>query len=356
MKKIYYLIPIILFSFGLSANPILPPEIHVNEFRIFASNNWNLQLFLCNAAPNWVDSLKIQSLSGSSVSYNGSWNVISLGDENYLLDFTSSDLTPPILFNPSGDVITVTMFPSFFPEPIQTIIRYGNVSAPDLFAPRADQSIALEKVSSYLFGWIWDLHVYSLDNTPSSGPPSVYDTAGTCGVIHGKIYDKHNLPVANTTFFIDFAFQTDAGGNYSTSAFSRINSLDSIYYQGSYIRYAYIENLSYSLTPDSVITRDIHLTDTLYTGISQKQAKTAALTIFPNPVKDKIVCSWSLDLSASSSVQLVLTDLLGRVVQKEDLKGNIGVKTIEVGLPSGTYLASLVSGNKIISTTRFMKN
>ena len=93
--------------------------------------------------------------------------------------------------------------------------------------------------------------------------------------LRGIVYDMNGLPVPDQKFNLDYPFTTNEVGYYSTSLFSRIMIRDTICYEkwpGNFIAVA-MTLISYFSFPGQVITRDIHLTDSLLTGISPKPQK-----------------------------------------------------------------------------------
>jgi hypothetical protein len=112
------------------------------------------------------------------------------------------------------------------------------------------------------------------------------------------------------------------------------------------------------MVPDSVITRDLHLLDTLLTGITPRPKKTGSLfNVFPNPVTDVITISYATDLTVNSGdLHINIYDMNGKKVLKKALKNHLGVIRIPIGLMTGLYIATLTEEGKIIGATRFIVN
>ncbi len=195
---------------------------------------------------------------------------------------------------------------------------------------------------------------YVKDNSPTIG--FINDTIGICGTIWGTIYSAYSTPVSQRMFKINYPFETNSVGEYSTRVFSKPSYL---YYLSYYInpyttQYALITPISYTMEPDSVIERDIYLLDTLITGL-KNPAFSIPLKVYPNPlaVNSKLIIE--IDLPVLTSVfWIILTSQDGKLLHKEKAEA---VKTL-LNMPavSGVYLLTVIFDNRTISSTKVVVN
>jgi len=346
--KIFILFGIATFmAMGLYSNPNPPPEVHINEFRfINLSYNWQIELIFIYSDISSFDSITVQSLSGvARVTH------FYFGYEYYFPDW---DLAHPVIINPNGDVITVTAYHPIFGG-ISCSIAFGNVSDPYLTAPLIGQSIERFEPKNFIYPY---REFFSIANDPTVGYPN--DTTGTSGTMQGTIYDLYGQPVPNQAFYMDRPFTTDATGHYSTRIFSRICSWDTICYEKwpGHFSPVKITPVSYTMVPDSLIVRDIHLLTALLVGVPPEPKKTgSALSIFPNPVTNAIMVSYNTELSATTGdMHIDIYDILGKKILTKDLENRLGVVSIPADLMNGMYIAILTGDGKIIGSTRFIVN
>ena len=347
MKKLFLFGILTFAAMGLYSNPNPPPEVHINEFRfINLSYNWQIELIFAYSDAYSYDSITVRSLTG--VSRVASF---SYGSEYYFPDW---DLANPISINPMGDIITVTAYHPVYGA-ITCSVAFGNVSDPYLTAPLIGQSIERFEPTNFIFPYT---EIFSLSNHPTIGLPN--DTTGTFGTMHGTIFDVNGNPVADQQFYVDHPFTTNSVGQYSTRIYSRIFSWDTISYEkwSGHFSPVQIAPISYTMIPDSGITRDIHLLSELLTGIPPGPKKAGqALTIFPNPVMHMITVSYGAGLSAAAGdLHIDIYDMNGKKMVTSTLENQLGVVNIPVNLLNGMYIAVLSGQEKNIGSARFIVN
>ena len=342
MKKVIVLIMFILaVSFKMQANPGPDPEINIYEFYFEPTGGWVLKLYFRYCTAYTFDSLSVQSNSGIQkiMSWTGSATLITV---------KSSDLSGILNINPDGDIVTINgyLWMSFTAS-----LRFGNVPDANVFAPLSGQSVSWHE---HYWSWMYypSTFNYSLDNTPNS--TNMNDTTGTCGTLHGTIFGPDLNPVRNKYFWIDFGFWTDFNGRYSTRIYSCINSLNKIY--SDYFPHEVpIAPMQYGMIPDSSIYRDINLLDTVYLPVQPRSELREPLRLYPNPVKESLTVSWSLDISdPSGRLELEILDLLGRPVVIKTLNSCLGVSVIPLNLPDGNYFAILKNDGSELSSKHFL--
>ena len=91
-----------------------------------------------------------------------------------------------------------------------------------------------------------------------------------------------------------------------------------------------------------------HLTDTTNgygLGVHEEKAS-RYIKVYPNPANDYAVFKYTLP-AGTTSAQLQLRDLFGRLVKEEKIEGKEGQKLVNTAsLPAGTYFYTLLAGNK----------
>jgi hypothetical protein len=350
MKK-FILFGIVAFlSSGLFANPNPDPEIHINEFMFTGSNSWKIEIAFEYSDFTYFDSITIQVNSGLVRVFG-----LHPGEFYY---FTDQDLSMPLTINPNGDRIILRGYYYGLGIPSMSELAFGNVENPDVLAPLSGQSIERFAHTNCYYPY-HSLDVFTLCKYPTMGLPN--DTTGCMGTLQGTMFDMDGgIITYSTVINMDYGFSSDAQGHLSTRIFSRIYSWDTLCYHEAAWQYlpGQITPISYTMIPDSVITRDIHFLEPLLVGIKPQPKKTAsALNIFPNPVKDAITVSYTSELTAESgNLDFVVYDMNGKQVLKNSFENSLGVVTIPIDLTNGIYIANLSRDGKTIGTARFVVN
>ena len=354
MKK-FILFGIVAFlSSGLFANPNPDPEIHINEFMFTGQGHWTIEIAFLYGDFTYFDSITLQVNSGLTKLI-----VFHPGEFFY---FTDQDLSTPLTINPAGDRIILRgysqhIYPMFNPSTCS--LAYGNVSNPDVISPSSGQSIERFTHKICYYPYSPELDVFTICKFPTMGLAN--DTTGCMGTIQGTMYDCVGGVITNSRAVnMDYGFSPDAQGHFSARIFSRIYSWDTLcYYEvGSLYLPGQITPISYMMVPDSTITRDVHFLQPLLDRIKpQPKTISSVLNIFPNPVKDAITVSYTSELTADQgNLDLVVYDMNGKQVLKNNLEASLGVVTIPVDLTNGIYVANLSRDGKIIGTARFVVN
>ncbi|MBL7915502.1 MAG: T9SS type A sorting domain-containing protein [Bacteroidia bacterium] len=97
------------------------------------------------------------------------------------------------------------------------------------------------------------------------------------------------------------------------------------------------------------------LYQTIYTGINNEyELIEKSFTIFPNPAADKITLSCIIP-SNLTEVNLLITDLTGRVISSNQIQGNPRELEIDISyLNNGSYLVSLEHNGNILASRKLM--
>jgi hypothetical protein len=277
---------------------------------------------------------------------------------NQLFYFTNQDLSQPVTINPIGDSIRITAY-GYWTGNNSSGFSFGNVQNPDVVPPGSGQSVARFVSTNCLYYNDYPpLNIFTISDYPTMGLEN--DTTGTFGTVVGVVYDKAGQPVADQKFYMDRPFTTDAAGHYSTRIYSRIITWNSICYERwpNYFTSVQVSPVSYTMIPDSVISRDINLLDTLLVGIApQPQKQESGLNVFPNPVANLITVSYTTDLTNNpGNLSIDIYDMGGEKMLEKKLENRLGVVSIPVDLANGMYFAVLTEGGKTIRSTRFIVN
>lgn len=97
------------------------------------------------------------------------------------------------------------------------------------------------------------------------------------------------------------------------------------------------------------------LYQTIYTGINNEyELIEKSFTIFPNPAAEKITLSCIIP-SNLTEVNLLITDLTGRVISSNQIQGNPREMEIDISyLSNGSYLVSLEHNGNILASRKLM--
>jgi len=338
MKKIYILFLFSIIVLSIYANPIALPTIEISELYFDESDNWKLEIgyFEVNQIGFPIDSIFLFSTTDSIklLSYEF---IASTG----VMVITADSLDSDFIIKRYADTIKVVSY--IMEEPFEDILIFGNISGSFINFPRQGQSI-----NKY---WMF----YTKDNSPTIGFTN--DTLGMCGTIKGIIYDKYSGLVQNKTFRLDYFFETSENGEYSARVYSKPSTLSRIDYKSGKFSTQFVSmtEISYIMEPDSVIELDIHLLDTLTTGINDLTFGNIPIKIYPNPVSINEKININIDLPIiTSDIWLEIVDLNGKMVRKEKI--NQKLSSISTPAKSGFYLVSIWLDSQLISTKRIIVN
>jgi hypothetical protein len=223
-----------------------------------------------------------------------------------------------------------------------------------------------------------DRQYYYKDNSPTIGFYNDYymcffeddieiDTlSGIFGTLGGVVYDNHNAPVRNANFKLYtfhgyeessyfyrelYSFSTNGNGQYSIPVLSHKVTLDYLCYNESTL--VPIENVSYSMEPDSSITRDIHVNSDFAVNIGHTFSENSPVTISPNPVSTGENIRITLDLpTLTSNVWLEFIDPSGKSISNTRLQQ--ADNTVEAPSKSGLYVARIVLDGRVITTGKIL--
>ena len=346
MKKNLLTIFALLSISFLSANPIVTPGVALSELKFNDNGKWIMELQYFYTSSNIpIDSIWIKSSSGIA-----KLKQFQIVGESGILLVENDSLNSSLNINPTCDSIQI-IYSFYGHQQINDPVTYGYANGM-MRSPRVGQSIAATRVSYN--------SSYSLDKSPTIG--AINDTIGMCGTINGHIYDKNNQLLTRTDVrFSGLArdFSSNSDGTYSARLFSSNNHINLLW---NYILpYAgqrqgiYITPIDVSIEPDTVITVDIHLLNSVVDGIDEiKMNEQSLIRIFPNPIKS-LSFNYEIVIPVKSSNSYIqVTDITGKSILQFPITENTGKINLPQQTVNGTYAVCLYVNNKNYSTSKMI--
>jgi hypothetical protein len=356
MKEILLTLVACLSIFISMANPIYRPDVSLYKFSLDENQNWKLIL----RASHLIDSLKISnSTERSSFS-----NVSNIFNTEYNLSRDS--LHPFLNINPEGDSVTIISYLSFKNSPSDSIVEtfiFGNYPNATLPIPSKDQYIG--RICESIMGTNYH---------------TVFNSTGKfTGTLYGKIYNKNSQLLTNGSFKIDpipialfcleggyniLGFDLNSDGTYSASLHSSIYNQNNIVScsrdeRTNCILYSErdtlsIENIKFSILPDSTVELDIHLLDD-YVGIGNIQINSPdILKIFPNPASsNEIQYEMSVPVR-STNCFIQLYNATGQIIWHQNITDNRGSLTLPTYISNGTIILQLWMNGKAYQSKKLI--
>ncbi len=347
IKKIIFLL---FFVAGLSANPVIDRDICINEFTILNDSTWVLEVQFFTIE-GYLDTSEYHSMTiGSSYGECLVKPELLRDSLKYLL-LTPDSLISPLKINASGDSICLRSYDAHGKRIYESILRFGNGVHFRVPKPKPGQSIRL------VHEMFRD--VYCLDNSPTLGFEN--DTTDIWAQVRGRVWDKNGNPVSNTEFYsYDHYFTSDDQGFFQVRLFAYNYILNHVLVRsgGCCFRAFLIDTLFFRLTPDTIVTTDIHLTT--YTGLenfTENVPKTIVLYNYPNPFNPGT--NFIVELPASknfTNAKIQIYNIQGRLLRTlllQSLKETVywdGKDALGQTQPSGKYFYRLILDGKAVRT------
>lgn len=362
MKKLLFIIlalTCVTISKAVLISP--PPTIELTEFGFESNGNWIIELEYNNIWNNNnympIDSIFISTSAGSSKLRNLRFEDV-FGKIIVRVDSLLSNLN----ISPEGDSIQIEYYYSFAYETKKNLaeaVVFGNYRNATLKAPKMGESIASYSVFTEEYTYnnqeIYK-NIFSIDKLPNFGIEN--DSIGMCGTLKGKIYDKNNQLLTNSTlqFYTKEGIKItySADGSYSARVFSNEIRLSQIFSKEKYNHSTIdIVPIDLDFKPDIVVTKDIHID--LITGIDEvnRNAETL-LKVFPNPIKD---LSFNYEISIpvkSSSSYIELINIVGQKIAQFPILEATGKINLPANTINGMYTLRLMVNNKNYAFTKII--
>jgi hypothetical protein len=295
------------------------------------------------------DSIWIKSTSGTSIlrrfDITGSEGIIIVRNDSLLTNLTINSVADSI------QIFYAIRSMELSNEPL--IYGYPNAS---IKSPENGQSIARPYTYSNL---------YCLDKSPTIGEKN--DTVGMCGTLKGKIFDKDNKLItgmpANTfemvikKYISDIPIIVSPDGSYYSDFYAFKATINELYYrygnnQGEFIN---ISSIDINMQPDSVITIDIHILDSLKSGVNEIYDNLESIIkLFPNPVSG-IKLNYEIAIPVKSSNCIIkLVNMEGKQLDQFEITENQGELNLPSSVKNGMYSFLLYVNNRYSSTSRIL--
>lgn len=339
MKKIYILFFLLTVGLIIKANPIALPTIEISELYFDEAGNWKLELGYYEVNQNGftIDSIFLFSSTDTiklpTYEFLGSTGVMVI---------TADSLDSEFQINRIADTIRVISYT--MEEPFEDILIFGNIAGSSINYPRQGQSICKYRDN------------FVKDKSPTIG--FLNDTTGIMGTLKGVVYSKYSEAVENQLFYFkDCYLETFANGEYSTRVYSKPSVLNYLTYEtqiDNWLKVS-IAEISYTMEPDSVVELNIHLLDTLTTGINDLRNSNTLISVYPNPISKNGELNINIDLPIiTSDIYIEIIDLNGKMIKKKKISKNSS--SIIAPDKSGLYIVRTLLDSEIISTNRIIVN
>lgn len=326
------------------ANPVYIPDAYVSELIFDEEGAWTIELFYTRPAVDTIigplDSICL--ISGSDTAWlshelmTEPWGYVVLKQEQ---------LRTPLNINRKGDTVTVAygdwLTNSYLLD--YTTLIFGNCPGAMISAPQLGQSLCY-----YYMGYVKDA-------SPTLGFQN--DFQGIYGTLQGVIYDKNHRPVPGLTFSLDrwdTFFPSNEQGEYTVQVLAKRHSyVDMVVFVANDPTFRDIEILSFEIEPDSLLTMNIYLKDSLVGGISRPVVPDLPFSVLPNPASVNGMATVLIDLPMTASAMvLTLVDGEGkqlwskRIISKEVL--------FEVPEREGFYLLTVSMDGVRLATSKLL--
>jgi hypothetical protein len=343
MKKAIVCLVLALASInGLYANPIALPQAGISQLKFDGNNRWSLAIYFESSSyqKSLYDSICVSTSSGLS-----KIRLDNVSNGTSILVVTSDSLASPLSVNRTGDIIKLYSYITMVRDwhPLEDSLPFGNYPGSTIDSLPTGYSII------HLF-----LFLYSKDTTQAIVSP--FDTAGTCGILRGHIYDKNNNPILNGYFRLDNPIILNNDGTYSTNVYSRKAIFNWMNGSQASIR---IDTLEININPGCVYNQDIHLLDSIVTSVaknSQPSDHSVNIMNYPNPFNP----STNIIVTVPSSMkysrkQIDIYNTLGQKINSLQVPNQMvvqwnGKESTGKSAASGIYYYRLIVDGKIMKS------
>ena len=338
MKKIIILLSIFFLWTIIYANPRPPVDLLITELYFDENDKWYLELSFISMGdvdeeynsfytfPNFY----LHSLTDTIYLFQKEFYV-----DNGVMVITQDSLNEHLHINKTGDRI------GFFMEyNSSNELKFGNIDGAIIGSPEINQSISLYKGIYFV-----------KDNSPSIGSPNSNQIWGT---LQGCVYDMDTLPIPNRKFWLrgeeyNYEFTTNENGEYAVQTLSKPHQICSIYYVPTYgLNILTTDSIAFSMEPDSFITRDIFILDSLSPDhISHYNSEKDPVKLYPNPIARNENLLYEIDLpilTANALIEIISID--GKIINRKKITNRTG----EIKLPAkaAVYIVNIKIDKQLI--------
>jgi hypothetical protein len=276
MKTMRFFIVLAILNNTLFAN-ITPPQAYISEVYIETSDNWWLELGFYEDPEILIDSVIVETTSGSALITD--FITIDLSETDvgfpFLALITNDNLEHNLSMIRQGDFIKIYSYIGTTAN--INYLAFGKYADSEFLQFREGLSIAKVGLFNNCSGF------YSLDNTPSPGVDN--EDEGVAGNVNGYLYDKDHNPIINSEVkgYV-CSVSTDENGYYEGDVLSKTYYFDTInLWTGQWETYIYLQD-TISVLPDSSYSKDLVLLSSPSTIIEpMDEPDVPVITSFPNP-------------------------------------------------------------------------
>ena len=352
MKKILLFLIFSLMSAGLLFGNVALPRAWFNELAWDEQGNWSIEIgWFTDDMTYWIDSIQLETVSGIS-------RIVTLDPlvGGFVFDslavITNSNLSNPISIDPEYDYVRIRSWVGggF----IDDEVKIGTYQGSYLDCFTTEESLC---------GGTFQLRY--IDSSPSMGLPNS-DTTGTTGMFTGTIYDPQGSPLIADYFFFyledNYVDRLDINpdGSFQKPIQRRHNSFNEVK-----VKYEGVSgNTVYRIEPHDFCMEYgyNHHQDiiTLFAvGVDEIEPSHENLVIVqPNPFRDAV--SFTIDrqkLPGNEELLLRVLTLDGKLLDEKLIgTGTENFKWSPHGsVPSGVLVYQVLSGNKLLSSGKMIK-
>jgi hypothetical protein len=350
MKKLIFLAVFSLIITTVQAN-IAVPQAYISEILVDGSGNWTVELgFMIIDIPE-IDSIRIETSSGSSMIANYSINFDGEGDPFDSLSVISvANLADPLEINPSGDFVRIVSY--FWGYETWDEVSFGNYPGSYLDCIRDGESVSC-------FSW----RDFCINSSPSIGYGNQEDNFK--GHYSGFILDQTGSPITGGNILIKLEtyvyliLMPDENGFFDQDVLSRRYAFDTIehHYSPSQCDIYIVQPVDFCLRPDSSHYQDIIATELIEDVPGKEEGDHVIVTITPNPFSDHVVFYFNLNNHDDNDLKFSIYSLDGKNLEQIDLAP--GQHRFEwkpsAEIPRGTYIYRLDQHNNLLKTGKFVR-
>lgn len=356
--KTFILLVVIFGSTLSSFCNIQMPRARISEISFDSDSSWTIELGFFAWSVTEIDSIRIETSSGSSVIDNftliqgGGWP-----NFDSLALITNLNLVVPITINQDSDYVKLISY--IWGNETTEYVAIGNYPGSVLDCISDNESICYliyEQSMGYTAS-------YCIDKSPTIGFGN--DTSGALSTFSGFAYDLNGEPFSEGWFPLPLIHNTviriNSDGSFSERIFSRRHTFDTIkiYFPATKYNEVYeIEPMNFCLRPDSIHIQDI-ITTSLITSINEQQNNIRNIvTIFPNPFTNRVKFYFKLDnFKSSDEISLVIYSQNGNIIEQKQLAPNqIKYEWLPSGsLPNGILIYRLLCNGKIVNSGKLVR-
>lgn len=343
----------------ISSGNIATPQTYISEIYIDSIGNWTIELGFYEFWHEEIDSIRIETSSGSSIILF--YNLIAgSGFPNFdsLAVITNTNLKDNLTINPDNDYVKVISY-AWEDDP-SDYVAFGNHPNSEINCMQPGESIAyVAYVQS-----IGNTANFCIDNSPSIGLAN--DTIGILGDFSGIIYDVDGSVFTEGWFPMpdcgSMVIHINPDGSFSERIFARRYVVDTIriyFPPWPHTKVDYTtEFLDFCLRPDFVFNHDI-ITTGVITDVPDYWTETEeAVTVFPNPFNDKVSFYFRHGIpEVINEMELIIVDQNGEIVHDQKIDAN-QIRydwTPDYHISSGVLIYNLLSNGRVVTSGKMIK-